>query len=406
MTGPTRSPNEAHFGNADDATASENGSSHWKTDLAFLVPSLGGGGAERVMMDLAQDVAAGGRMVDMVVVSRRGSSDYPSLGPGVRIIQLNQRRVALALPAFLRYLRSARPPAILSTLEHTNVLALVSTRIVRGGRVVIREANTYGEGLSGGSFIRWVLRRLMKLTYPSASSVIAVSEGVATSLRSGLGLPETLISVIPNPVITQRLRNGAGVAVDHPWFAEGAPPVVLGVGRLTEQKGFDILIRAFADARRVESCRLLLLGEGELRRDLETLIGELGVTDDVDMPGFVNNPFAYMARSGVFVLSSRWEGLPNVLIQALAVGAKVVATDCPSGPFEITDGGRLASLVAVDDVAGMAAAIVNTLRTDRVEPESDWYRRYSLEDVASRYLELLEPKGSAERYYPSQDSKS
>lgn len=398
MTGPTRSPIETHLNTAEDAAVPENVSSHWKTDLAFLVPSLGGGGAERVMMDLAQDAAARGRLVDMVVVSRRGSSDYPDLGPGVRIIDLNLPRVSLALPAFLRYLRSVRPPAILSTLEHTNVLALVSTRIVGGSRVVIREANTYGEGLSGGSFVRWALRKLMKLTYPLASSVIAVSEGVATSLREGLGLAETLVRVIPNPVITQRLRKGAEVEVDHPWFAEGAPPVVLGVGRLTEQKGFDTLIRAFAEARRVESCRLLLLGEGELRRDLFTLISELGLADDVDMPGFANNPFAYMARSGVFVLSSRWEGLPNVLIQALAVGAKVVATDCPSGPFEITDGGRLASLVAVDDVAGMAAAIVDTLRSDRVEPEPDWYMRYSLEDVTSRYLELLEPNVQMESH--------
>lgn len=360
-----------------------------ETEIAFLVPSLGGGGAERVMMDLARETASRGRQVDIVVVSREDSVDDPDLGPSVRVVHLDQKRVALAMPAFLLYLRRARPDAILSTLEHTNVLALVGTRLVRGSRVVVREANTYGEGVGRWSPVRWTLRKLMKLTYPLASAVVAVSEGVSASLRQGLGISGA-VHVIPNPVITQRVLSGAEAPVPHPWFAKGEPPVVLGVGRLTKQKGFDVLIRAFAEAQRSEPCRLVLLGEGELRDELVSLTQELGVSASVDMPGFANNPFAYMANCGAFVLSSRWEGLPNVLIQALAVGAKVVATDCPSGPFEITDGGRLAPLVAVDDVQGMATAIVATLQSKREPPPPDWLQRYSLTEVTSRYLELLE----------------
>jgi len=364
-----------------------------RPDLAFLIPSLAGGGAERVMVDLASEAATRGLRVDIVVVSRERAVvvDVPA---EVRIVHLDRSRVAVALPAFIRYLRQARPPAVLSTMGHTNVLALVGGRFSRSSRIVVREAAPVGQGLTRKGYARRALHGLMRLTYPWSDAVVAVSDGVAQSLIAGLGLAPAKVRVILNPAITPRLLDGASEALDHPWFAPGEPPVVLGVGRLTLQKGFDTLLRSFAEARRLEPCRLLLLGEGPLRGDLHSLAQELGVDGDFDMPGFVPNPFAYMARCGVFVLSSRWEGLPNVLIQALAVGAKAVATDCPSGPSEVTDGGRLAPLVPVDDVAALAGAIVATLQSEPVKLETEWFQRYALKDVTSRYLAVLNASDS------------
>ncbi len=362
------------------------GDSKAAPDIAFLLPSLRGGGAERVVMDLAREAAEQGLAVDMVVVNRDGAV-ADDLGPEVRMIELERSRVALGLFPLINYLRRYRPAALLTTLEHTNVLAVVASRFARGTRVVLREANTLSEDLVG--IEGRVVRAFMRLTYRSADAVVAVSKGVRESLLSELGLDSSRVRVILNPVITPRVLAGADEPVEHPWFFPGEAPVILGVGRLSEQKGFDTLLRAFAKVRQSTHCRLVLLGEGEGRPELEELAKQLGVSADTAMPGFVANPFAYMRRCGVFVLSSRWEGLPNVLIQAMAVGAKAVATDCPSGPSEVTDGGTLAPLVPVDDVEAMAEAISATLRSEARELPEEWRNRYDLKAVTAEYLEVL-----------------
>lgn len=362
-----------------------------RTDIAFLLPFLSDGGAERVMMDLAVEAAARGRRVDMVVVNH----DRPvvtDLGPKVRIVDLNRSRVAFALPALVRYLIRSRAKAVLATIGHTNVLAVVAARLVPGTRVVVREANTVGEDTTGSALKRWAVRSLMWGAYKAANTIIAVSEGVAKSLIEELGVLEGRVRVILNPVITPRVLDGAREDPAHDWFAQGEPPVVLAVGRLVEQKGFDTLIRAFATLRSRQECRLVILGEGRLRSELHALARDLGVDEDVSMPGFVANPFAYMARAELFVLSSRWEGLPNALIQAMAVGTKVVSTDCPSGPSEVTDGGRLAPLVPVDDVRAMADAMGDELAAESTQLPTEWFERYSLQEVATSYLRILEER--------------
>jgi glycosyltransferase involved in cell wall biosynthesis len=256
-------------------------------------------------------------------------------------------------------------------------------------RVVVREANTVSADLrpsgAGARVLLWLMRR----AYPSADAVVAVSQGVADEVREQLGVPAERVHVISNPVVTPRVTEGAGEPLTHPWFAPDQPPVVLGVGRLAPQKGFDTLLRAFRIAREQRPCRLVILGEGDQRGALEALAGELGVAEDVALPGFVANPFPYMAQAGAFVLSSAWEGLPNVLIQAMALGTPAVATDCPSGPREILDGGRLGRLVAVGDAAAMAEGIVEALGGERRPPSDAWLARYHRDAVAQRYGRVL-----------------
>lgn len=365
-----------------------------RPELAFLLPSLRGGGAERVVIDLAREAATRGHLVDMVVVNTEGSV-LDEVGGGVRMVVLERTRAALALPALVGYLRRYRPRALLTTLEHTNVLAVVAGRLAGGVRVVVREANTVSEdakGLKGRA-----VKGLMRLAYRRAHAVVAVSVGVAASLEVELGLAPDRISVIANPVITARVREGADEPVEHPWFGVGEPPVVLGVGRLTEQKGFDVLLRAFALVRASVSCRLVILGEGEERGALEELSRSLGVEQDVALPGFVANPFPFMAHCGVFVLSSRWEGLPNVLIQAMALGARAVATDCRSGPAEVTEDGNVAPLVPVDDVPELADAITRTLRGVAQTLPEGWVARYEVGPITTRYLEVMLGEAAAAR---------
>jgi glycosyltransferase involved in cell wall biosynthesis len=359
-----------------------------RPDLAVFLPNLDGGGAERVIVDLVTALAAAGHRVELVLATRRGPylADVP---PDVPVVDLGRARVASALPALAGYLRRRRPQALLATLEHANVAALIAAWAAPGTRVVVREANTAPQDLAAdggrGRLIGWAMRRL----YPRAHRVVAVSEGVARALRDDLGVPAERVVVIGNPVVTPRVLAGARRAPAHPWFGDGGPPVVLGVGRLAPQKGFDVLLRAFASARARRPCRLVLLGEGGERPALEALAASLGVAEAVALPGFDPDPFPSMAAAGAFVLSSAWEGLPNVLIQAMALGTPAVATDCPSGPAEVTDGGRLGRLVAVGDVAAMADAIVAALDDGRRPMSAAWRARYAPAGVAAEYERVL-----------------
>jgi glycosyltransferase involved in cell wall biosynthesis len=231
---------------------------------------------------------------------------------------------------------------------------------------------------------------LLARTYPWAEAIIAVSTGVADDLSTLAEIPRERILTIYNPVVTPDLEEKSRALCDHPWFAPGSPPVLLAVGRFTGQKDLPTLLRAFARVRRMRPVRLLLLGEGEERTKLEALVRELGVAADVALPGFVLNPFPYMARAAVLVLSSLHEGLAMVVIEALACGCPVVSTDCPSGPAEILEGGRYGALVPVGDVEAMAKAIHAALDGTH-DPELLKTRaaEFSLERAAERYLAVL-----------------
>jgi glycosyltransferase involved in cell wall biosynthesis len=305
--------------------------------------------------------------------------------------------ILAAAPALARYLVRERPDALLSALSYSNLTALWARE--RAGvpvRVVVSEHNTLSERARHARARRWrVLPKLEARWYPRADAILAVSEGVADDLARTARLPRERIAVTYNPVIGDDVERSARESVDHPWLQPGEPPVVLGVGKLKPQKAFDVLLRAFARLRAERRARLVILGEGSERRALQQLAGELGVADDVALPGFVANPFAWMARCAVFALSSAWEGLPSVLIEALACGCPVVSTDCPSGPAEILGPDRLGALVPVGDADALARAIALALS----EPSDPAARRarardFSVDRVAPRYLEALLPRAT------------
>ena len=203
------------------------------------------------------------------------------------------------------------------------------------------------------------------------------------------GLSRQQVCVICNPVVTPEIFSKAQEPVDHPWFAPGQPPVVLGAGRLTIQKDFPTLIRAFALVRAQRRARLMILGEGEERPKLEALVRELGLEEDMALPGFAGNLYAYMARAAVFVLSSRWEGFGNVLVEAMALGTPVVSTDCPSGPAEILERGKWGKLVPVGDIVALSAGVVAELDNPSLSDVARRAQDFSLDRIVGQYLELL-----------------
>jgi len=361
-----------------------------KQSIALFLPSLRGGGAERMMINLARGFSEQGLEVDLVLAKAEGPylSQVP---PEVRVIDLDSSRVLTSLPGLVRYLRCERPRTLLSTLDHANIVAIWARKLARvPNRLVVRVASNLSESASNAPSLRGrLMPRLVQKFYPLADTVVAVSQGVANDLTSTAGLQRERIQVIYNPVVTADLFEKARESLEHPWFVPGEPPVILSVGRLTKAKDHPTLIRAFARIRREHSARLMILGEGEDRPNLEALIRELDLEEDVSLPGFVDNPFQYMKRASVFVLSSRWEGLPNTLIQAMAVGTPVVSTDCPSGPAEILEGGQWGRLVPVGDVEEMAAAIIATLNDPNHPDVSKRAQHFGVEKSVQAYLDVL-----------------
>jgi glycosyltransferase involved in cell wall biosynthesis len=343
------------------------------------------------MLTLAAGFADRGYDVDFVLVRAEGPclADVPA---NVRVVTLGTRRTAYSIPHLVRYLRRERPQALLSALVHVNIAAILAARLSgSGARVIVTEHNQVAANAAQAHspMIR-LAHHAIRWLYPLADEIVAVSAGVAEGLLTYSGLDKRRVSVIHNPVVTPALHDKALAAVTHPWFGPDQPPVILGAGRLTAQKDFVNLLHAFAIVKQSRPARLLILGEGPDRAALRDLIDRLDLAGDVDMPGFDANPYAYMARAAVFVLSSAWEGLPTVLIEAMACGAPVVATDCQSGPAEILVGGHLGELVPVADPASLAAAILRTLERPP-SPQALRLRAhdFSIGRAVDRYAELL-----------------
>ncbi len=355
--------------------------------IAFFLPSLRGGGAQRVIVNLVQGIIERGLPVDMVLAAVDGVF-LSHLPPTVRVVDLHARRLIRSLIPLTRYLRRERPRVLVSSMSHANMIALCAARLAgRTTPVVVTVHNTMSESTrQAGRLEPYLLRAF----YPWADRIVAVSGGAADDLARTSGLPRRSIEVVYNPVITAPAMASARRVPDHPWFAPGAPPVILGAGRLTRQKDFPTLIRAFAELRRSRIVRLMILGEGEERPNLETLVASLGVTEDVALPGFSENAMACMAGSALFVLSSAWEGLPTVLIEALAAGARVVSTDCPSGPREILQDGRLGALVPVGDASALAVAMAGALDQPRGTVPLEALTPFTRDAAVDHYLRLIE----------------
>jgi glycosyltransferase involved in cell wall biosynthesis len=361
-----------------------------KGKVSVFLPSLTGGGAERSMLNLAQGLAQCGCTVDLVLAQARGPY-LNDVDNTIRLVDLKASRVLASLPALVHYLRHEQPIALISALNYANVVILWARRLAGvPTRVLVNEQNTISR--SAHNSAQWRQRMvpyLVRHFYPWADYVVGNSRGVVDDLIQVTGLPPERIKLLYNPVVTPAVQKKARMHLNHPWFEPGQPPVILAVGRLTKQKDFPTLIRAFAQLLQTRPARLIILGEGLDRQVLEAMVKQLGVDNNVAMPGFVENPYAYMSRAALYVLSSQWEGLPTVLIEALYCGSPIVATDCPSGSREILANGKYGVLVPVGDVACLTKAMEAGLEGKTPRPTEESWRPYSLEVVANQYIGLL-----------------
>ncbi len=358
--------------------------------IPVLISFSGHGGVERMVLNLVRGLAAADHGVDLLVVRERSAPQ--ALPAAVRVVPLGARHTATAVPALARYLRRHRPAVLLAAKDRA-IRAAVAARAL--ARTRTRIVGRLGTHLTASLAHRGALHRaprlaLVRAFYRGVDHIVAVSDGVAEDTRTVTGLPHERISVVRNPVWTPELETRAAQRLEHRWFPVEGTPVIVASGRLTYQKDFTTLLRAFARVRAERACRLLILGEGRDRRPLEALAERLGVSRDVSLPGFVEDPHPFVARASLFVLSSRWEGSPNALTEALALGVPVVAADCPSGPREILQDGRYGPLVPVGDVEALAQAMAETLaRPPPREMLQQAARPYTLERSVAGYLAAL-----------------
>ncbi len=355
--------------------------------IALFLPNLAGGGAERVMLNIANGFVE--RNIDVDLVLGKLTGPYVSeVSKSVQIIELNRKRTINCIPGLTRYLRQQRPTAMLATLNHANIIALLAKQFAQvPTKLFIREANTITHLNTPDPRDR-VIPQLIKWLYSKADGVITGSDGVADDLEKNGHVPQSLIHTVHNPVVTKDLFEKAKQPIELPWSDGQNTPLIVAAGRLTEQKNFAMLIRAFAKLLKEHPARLLILGEGEERSQLENLLRQLNIQAEVALPGFVNNPYPYMARADLFVLSSSWEGSPNALIQAFALGTAVVSTDCPFGPAEILNGGKYGLLSPIHDTQALAANMIKSLKSPLKVPASAW-EPYEQSRITDAYFRLF-----------------
>ena len=389
--------------------------------IALFVKNFeGSGGAERVLLNLGCGFVAQGHRVDLVM-ARYSGHFLDQIPPEINVVDLkvrsardslkvayrlgrdawfwlkmvfakNPHYVLGALPGLADYLSKGRPDALISSMDYPNAVAVVASKLANGKhRVILTVHSTLSEEVNRSKKRRVKAQiDVDRRFYPQADAVVTVSQGVADDLAKTLNLPIAKITTIYNPVVTEQLLQQSTEPLSHPWFSSDGPPVLLTVGGIKPAKDHATLLKAFALVREKRPARLLILGEGKLREDLIHQAEALEISDDLEMPGFLDNPFPYMAQASLFVLSSVFEGLPTVLIEALACGCPVVSTDCPSGPREILDNGRFGALVPMEDEKSLSAAILKALDS-RVNKDQLIARgkEFSLDRATGRYLNLI-----------------
>ena len=331
--------------------------------IAMFFWSLQLGGVEHMMVQLSRELAARGHDITLVLARPATDNEYLP-DPRVGVVRLEAATTAITVLRLALHLRDARYDLVYTAMPTSNIAALAALFLSRAkSRLVISERSN--PALEAKHSKTWRYRTafaLQRYCYPRADSIVAVSHDLANDLAAFAGLPRDAIRVIYNPAFDDRVA-GPDTAVTHPWLDEKPVPVILAAGRLTEQKDFATLIRAFGQLRQTRNIRLLILGEGNQRQRLEALVKELGLTEHVTMPGFVPDIFPFLGKADVFALTSIWEGFGNVLVQALAAGCSIVSTDCPNGPGEILARGAFGRLVPVSDVAALAQALDQSLST-------------------------------------------
>jgi glycosyltransferase involved in cell wall biosynthesis len=371
--------------------------------IHFSIFTSGGGGSlNNVSVYLASGLALHGHIVDLVILNTPAAEivhfyQHVDGISQINIYSLGVKHTRTCIPALVKYYRLRKPDVIFSQLTYTNAFAVIAKYLSCSKTINILLEGTIISKVGTVDSKRdrklKLVPLLVKAFYPLAAGLVAKSHDVLRDLEWIVGkrLQKLKIAVLPNPYNLDRVRILANEPVDHPWLLDKTVPVIISVGRLWESKGFDVLIRAFAEVISETPCRLIILGEGPERTQLEALVAEARVATAIDMPGWVDNPWRYMARSTLFVLPSRWEGWPSALVEAMACGLPVIITDCPGGGKEMVKNGQNGLIVPMDDIISLKSAILSLVKDSKLRAKFsiEAYRlidRYDYRIISQEYI--------------------
>ena len=357
--------------------------------ITFFIPALNGGGAQRVIVNLANSILIITKHPVHIVLASAQGEFLEEVSKEVKIIDLGTGRASRSIFALAKYLKKEKPIVLCSTLNYANVCASISWHLAwKPCRLVLRESNVVRQ--PQGYWLErvhcYTTQFLMRLFYCRANRVVALGKGVAaTLLERRICKPEN-IEIIGNPVIVD--SSTADDVNDLGLSQSWRDRYIVAVGRLAWAKGFDVLIESFANVKDT-NFDLVILGEGDLRAELESQVEKFGVSDRVYLPGFVKKPYSVIERAQLFILPSRWEGLPNALLEAMSLGVPVVSTRCPGEAASVVLDGKLGHLVPPDDPEALAVAITEALVSPRGTKEERMNRAsdFAALSIARQYLE-------------------
>ncbi len=358
--------------------------------IFFLVPSFRGGGAERIVLNLVNNLDKTKFEVGLITIS--GEGEYKNLlSKEVEHFNLGKKKARQAIFSLIKLLKKEKPDVVMgAVIQSTIILYLTSFFIPKGIKIMNRLENFYSKTVKGQKFVQ---KMLFQRALEKSNHIITISNEMEESLRKNIKISKGQIKTIYNPIDLEHIKKAAQEEVSNDLPESG--PIVVSCGRLTEQKGFEYLIKAFQKVKNNYSdAQLLILGQGELKDSLQELARSLDIKDSVHFLGFKENPFKYIARADIFVLSSLWEGFGNVLVEAMACGTPIVSTDCPSGPKEILENGENGKLVKTEDVGSLADGIVDLLKDkDLQEKYKESGRRraqdFSVDKIIKEYEDFL-----------------
>ncbi len=330
--------------------------------IAFFIPVLTIGGAEKVIIALANGFAEKGYKVDLVLVNKKGPL-LSSVSSKVHIVDLGASKTFLSIRKLRRYLDTAKPQVLLSALDNANIVASMAVRLAatKTCHIISLHTNLKLSHKKARTSMHRLYPSIMRRLFPAATGYIAVSKCVAKESGEFLHIPSKIIDVIYNPVIQDEIKSKAEEPISHPWLEDDRYFTMVAVGRIFEAKDYPTLLYAFSKVNAsIPETRLIILGDGklEIKEEMTRIIHQEKLEHAVELHGFAHNPYAFIEKSSLLVLSSSWEGFGNVLVEALHLGTPVISTDCKCGPREILKNGELGSLVSVGDRDGLAKAIL------------------------------------------------
>jgi glycosyltransferase involved in cell wall biosynthesis len=355
--------------------------------ITLFTYSLRGGGAEKMMVLTANELHQRGHNIELVLVKAKGP--YESLvDSDIQTTEIGGNNTFKIQYNLWRHLRQQDTDVLLSTMEIPNIVATIATHYTVSVPVVLRSASIYSKRERSGKYK--FIPVLKRFIYPKAEAIVVISDGVGQDLSDETEIDEAEFTTIYNPAYNPKIRKKATKPVENKWLTDDEKRVVIGVGNMKPAKDFATLVRAVRRLQDDEETYLIILGEGPNKNSLLDLATDLNIRNRISFPGFVDNPYAYMSKADVFVLSSAWEGFGNVIVEAMGCGTPVVCTDCPGGPSEILNNGEYGPLVPVGDEEAMATAIHNVL-SDPIDSSRLYFRAtdFAIEPIVDQYEEIL-----------------